>query len=193
MIRACVALIVIVSLFAGCAGAASSPGPSNTGTPPASASPTVGVAPPASGADRLLAGEPMVACRLNRMAALCGTLDVPENRADPAGRWIGLRVAVIPTQSRQPRPDPVFMLAGGPGGAATQTFAWAASTFSAVNRDFVLVDQRGTGGSNRLVVPAPPDLSGLGGPEREAAAQAWVDETYGAGVVDVTSALTPVG
>jgi hypothetical protein len=23
--------------------------------------------------------------------------------------------------------------------------------------------------------------------------QAWVDETYGAGVVDVTSALTPVG
>jgi pimeloyl-ACP methyl ester carboxylesterase len=177
MIRACLALIAIVSLFAGCVGAASSPVPSDSGSPPPTASPTVGVGPTASGAERLLAGKPMGACRLNGMAALCGTLDVPENRTDPAGRWIGLRVAVIPTQSRQPLPDPVFMLAGGPGGAATQSLAWAASTFSAVNRDVVLVDQRGTGGSNRLVVPAPPDLSGLVGPEREAAAQAWVDET----------------
>jgi pimeloyl-ACP methyl ester carboxylesterase len=177
MIHSPVALLITVSLLAGCTGPASSPGSSDTGTPFATASRTVDVAPTPTGADRLLAGKPMGACRLNGMAALCGTLDVPEDRADPSGRWISLRVAVIPTQSRQPQPDPVFLLAGGPGGAATQSFAWAAGTFSAVNRDFVLVDQRGTGGSNRLVVPTPPDLSGLVGAERDAAAEAWVDET----------------
>lgn len=55
------------------------------------------------------------------------------------------------------------MLAGGPGGAATESFGWAPATFAQLHadRDFVLVDQRGTGGSNRMVIPSLPDLRGL--------------------------------
>lgn len=84
--------------------------------------------------------------------AQCGTLTVPEDRANPDGRQIDLRIAVIPAITRSPEPDPVFLLAGGPGQAATEAFP---ATFSLLfnlhqDRDIVLVDQRGTGKSNPL-------------------------------------------
>ncbi|MBI4927116.1 MAG: alpha/beta fold hydrolase, partial [Anaerolineae bacterium] len=90
-----------------------------------------------------------------RVDARCGTLNVPENPADPQGRQIGLRVAVIKASSSNPEPDPIFLLAGGPGQAASQAFlpilpALERSTFK---RDVVLVDQRGTGGSGALTCP----------------------------------------
>lgn len=180
MNRARIAAIALVAIVAGCAGSAGSPAPMASPTAATAGSPTASSARSATAEVRLLDGQPMRDCRLNGMRALCGTLTVPENRADPSGRRIELRVAVIPTRVPSPQADPVFLLAGGPGGAATESFAWAASTFSSVNRDFVLVDQRGTGGSNRLVVSPPPDLDGLDGAERDAAAQAWVDETFAA-------------
>ena len=70
---------------------------------------------------------------------------------------------VVPAADPNPEPDPVFFLAGGPGEAATQGWATAASMFPGVHarRDIVLVDQRGTGVSNPLEVPETPDLSGL--------------------------------
>nr|MBP7690261.1 hypothetical protein [Anaerolineales bacterium] len=52
-----------------------------------------------------------------QVKAQCGTLTVPEDRAQPGGRQIGLRVAVVPAVSRSPRPDALFLLAGGPGQA----------------------------------------------------------------------------
>ena len=57
-----------------------------------------------------------------------------------------------------PEPDPVFFLAGGPGGAATQSWSSAPLVFPGVHahRDIVLVDQRGTGDSNLLLWPEPP-------------------------------------
>jgi pimeloyl-ACP methyl ester carboxylesterase len=67
------------------------------------------------------------------------------------------------------------MLAGGPGGAATESLAWAASTFTAIHtsRDIVLVDQRGTGGSNAMLFGEPPDLSGLSEAAADAALRDW--------------------
>lgn len=84
--------------------------------------------------------------------AKCGTLTVLEDRANPNGRQIDLHIAVIPAISRSPEPDPVFLLAGGPGQSATEAFP---ATFSLLfnlhqDRDIVLVDQRGTGESNPL-------------------------------------------
>ena len=72
-----------------------------------------------SSSQRSLALSP---CRLKGSAypARCGTLRVPEDRARPAGRQIELRVAVIPALAREPAPDPLFLLAGGPGQAATE-------------------------------------------------------------------------
>ncbi len=85
--------------------------------------------------------------------ALCGSLTVYENREARSGRTIDLAVMVLPATGVDPRPDPVFLLAGGPGQAAI-ALAPAIDQIlpSAVrrNRDIVLVDQRGTGGSGGL-------------------------------------------
>ena len=84
--------------------------------------------------------------------AECGSLAVPENPAEPSGRQISLRVARVPAINRRKQPDPLFVLAGGPGMAATTFYASASSYFERIHRDrdIVLVDQRGTGQSNPL-------------------------------------------
>jgi len=89
---------------------------------------------------------------LQSVEAECAALSVPEDRNDPSGRTIELRVAVVRALSRDAASDPLFVLAGGPGQAATQFYAAYAPAFSRVQRtrDIVLVDQRGTGGSNAL-------------------------------------------
>ncbi|NLB58031.1 MAG: alpha/beta hydrolase [Gammaproteobacteria bacterium] len=85
--------------------------------------------------------------------ARCGTLEVAEDPAAPGGRRIGLNIAWLPaTSAAGATGDPVFFLAGGPGQAAT-TLAWhinAALGQVRRQRDLILVDQRGTGGSNPL-------------------------------------------
>lgn len=89
---------------------------------------------------------------LTLIQARCGRLPVPENPAAPQGRQIDLRVAVVPAISTHARPDPLFVLAGGPGMAATSFYASVAPVFARIHRDrdIVLLDQRGTGGSNAL-------------------------------------------
>ena len=78
--------------------------------------------------------------------SLCTTFQVPENYAAPEARLIDLKVMVIPALSDLPEPDPLVLLAGGPGQAATDLLQ-VAQVFSRVrtDRDIVLVDQRGTG------------------------------------------------
>ena len=102
-------------------------------------------------------------CRLSHrealptVAARCGRLTVDEHPGRPGGRRIALAIAVVPAISRTPRPDPLYLLAGGPGQSARAAFVAVASAFAAVRRerDIVLVDQRGTGGSNRLDCELP--------------------------------------
>ncbi len=96
-------------------------------------------------------------CRLPKLAlaAQCGMLEVPENRSAPGGRKIGLAVAILPANTLNPRPDPVFILAGGPGQAATFLGPFAAQLIGVrKDRDIVLVDQRGTGRSSPLTCAA---------------------------------------
>ena len=97
---------------------------------------------------------------LGSVAARCGTLTVAEDPAAPAGRTIALRVAVIRALDRHRTREPLFIVAGGPGQAATDFYAAYASAFAPAQRshDVVLVDQRGTGGSNRLRCEFPPDF-----------------------------------
>jgi pimeloyl-ACP methyl ester carboxylesterase len=94
-----------------------------------------------------------------RVEARCGTLEVPEDRRRPEGRRIALRVAVVRSRARSPAPDAVIFLAGGPGQAATEVFPALQPAFARVlgERDVVLVDQRGTGGSGGLSCPAVPE------------------------------------
>ena len=89
--------------------------------------------------------------------ALCGKLEVFEDRQAQAGRKIALNIVVLPAVSNDPRPDPLFVLAGGPGAGAAEN----ADLFKPglermqINRDIVLVDQRGTGKSNPLDCKLP--------------------------------------
>ena len=94
-------------------------------------------------------------CRLKGVETelRCATLQVAEDRdAGSAGRGIPLHVAVMPALARQPETDAVFVFAGGPGQAATDVAGTIYPLFAKLNRDrdIVFVDQRGTGGSNRL-------------------------------------------
>ena len=124
------------TLLAACAS-----GPSASGAPasagpatalPVSTTAVAATAAPVRGpATRLLDGRPMTPCLVQgevpvkaEVAGLCGTLQVPEDRSKPDGRRIDLRVAVVPALAADPRPDPLFAIAGGPGEAGTQFFAW---------------------------------------------------------------------
>ncbi len=96
--------------------------------------------------------EPGVATRIE---GKCGTLKVYEDRAAGTGRQIPLNIAVIPPVSRNPAPDPLVFITGGPGQAATESYIQLSSAFQRINqkRAIVLVDQRGTGKSNALKCP----------------------------------------
>jgi pimeloyl-ACP methyl ester carboxylesterase len=82
-------------------------------------------------------------------AADCGTLVVPENRADPQSRLIALPVTRIRARSGNPA-EPIFRLQGGPG--ITNMKFGRASRF-ADGRDVVLVGYRGMDGSSVLDCP----------------------------------------
>ncbi len=85
-------------------------------------------------------------------ALRCGTLPVPEDRARPDGRRIGLHVVVVPASRARAGAAPLFDLAGGPGlpaSAGAPAYLEDLAVYRE-DRDVVLVDQRGTGRSNPL-------------------------------------------
>ncbi|PWB60948.1 MAG: hypothetical protein C3F14_12315 [Deltaproteobacteria bacterium] len=120
------------------------------------------LAPAAQPAVREAPGLQLHRCRLvhplglGSVAARCGKLSVAENPADPAGRHIELAVAVIPAIAADAKPDPLFLLAGGPGQGAREAYTPMLGAFAGIrrDRDLVLVDQRGTGDSNPTAVAA---------------------------------------
>jgi len=86
--------------------------------------------------------------------ARCGTFTVYEDRAAGTGRTLDLNIVLMPATGPEVK-EPLFMLAGGPGQAATDLAVLALQPFAPVreHRDVVLVDQRGTGKSNRIDCP----------------------------------------
>jgi pimeloyl-ACP methyl ester carboxylesterase len=108
---------------------------------------------------------PLHECRLahplkvSSLAARCGELRVAEDPQRPAGAAIQLKIAVIPALNRRSEGAPLFLLAGGPGQGAAAMYTAVAGAFARINRDhdIVLVDQRGTGGSNPLTCDYPED------------------------------------
>jgi pimeloyl-ACP methyl ester carboxylesterase len=83
----------------------------------------------------------------------CGTLVVPENRADPGSRLIALPVTRIHARSEHPR-EPIFRLEGGPG---LTNMAFKQASRFAEKRDVVLVGYRGVEGSSILDCPEVTD------------------------------------
>ena len=108
-------------------------------------------------------------------ALRCISLAVPVDYAKPQGDKLALHVTVAPAFRESARPDPLFILAGGPGQAGTDVLVLLSQTFrrARATRDIVFIDQRGTGLSGRLEcakkVPNEEALS-------EAEADAYVRE-----------------
>jgi pimeloyl-ACP methyl ester carboxylesterase len=94
------------------------------------------------------------------VSARCGWYEVAENRDSASSKRIRIRVVIVPALRRQPLPDPIFILSGGPGQAASDFYLSAGHAFEELrrDRDLVIVDQRGTGRSHRLDCKLPDDL-----------------------------------
>ena len=146
------ALTVVVSL-----GVAIRTAPARTAPVPTAPAPAATGAAPALKLSPCELEHPQ---HLTVTAAECGVLTVPENPHNPSGRQIGLSVVRVAAISRRKQPDPLFVLAGGPGASASAFYATVAPAFARIlrDRDIVLVDQRGTGGSNRLDCTQEEDL-----------------------------------
>ena len=85
-------------------------------------------------------------------AAYCAPFEVPENPDDAASRKIGLNLALIKSDAEAADADIVVFLAGGPGQAAIENWPAVANAFAPLRKHhhILLLDQRGTGGSNAL-------------------------------------------
>jgi pimeloyl-ACP methyl ester carboxylesterase len=77
----------------------------------------------------------------------CGFVVVPEDHADPASGTIRLAVVVVKDRSQAHQPDPVILLAGGPGEKVVANALGVAVQLAPLhpNRDLVIFDQRGVG------------------------------------------------
>ena len=106
--------------------------------------------------------DPTIACRVTgvKTEARCGHIVRPLDPARAGGPQIRVHFVVLRSVSRNRKPDPVFMLAGGPGQSAISLAAAVLPWFERLllQRDLVLVDQRGTGQSAPLMCPSAPML-----------------------------------
>lgn len=89
--------------------------------------------------------------------AECARFAVAENPGAPDGRSVTLQLALVPARSARALPDPVVLLAGGPGQSALEAYPDQAHAFEPLrrHRHVLLIDQRGTGRSNALKCPIP--------------------------------------
>lgn len=111
-------------------------------------------------------------CRIEGLAheALCGAVTRALDPARPDGVRIEVHYLVVPAQARRKRPDPVVLLAGGPGQSAIGAAPALMGLFARLNqrRDIVFVDQRGTGRSAPLACDDATDPALAAGADADA-------------------------
>nr|WP_269106720.1 alpha/beta fold hydrolase [Massilia sp. TS11] len=133
------------------------------------------------------------AAQLGKACHLPGTEDtlrclqvaVPRDYTGAAAGQLQLHITIAPAYREASRPDPLFVLAGGPGQAGSDIVSVINSAFRAVRatRDIILIDQRGTGLSGKLDCPNLPDEDRLS----EGAAEAQLMQC----VKSTTQSLAP--
>ena len=104
-------------------------------------------------------------------ALRCLSVPVPLDYRQPKGEQLTLHVTVAPAFRESANPDPLFVLAGGPGQGGSEILAVLHSTFRRVRatRDVVFIDQRGTGLSGRLACANEKEHEGMSDTELETA------------------------
>jgi pimeloyl-ACP methyl ester carboxylesterase len=117
--------------------------------------------------------EALKACRIAgiKNEVQCGSVSRPLDPARPQGVQIAVRYVVVPALARRKLPDPVLLLAGGPGQSAIGVAPQLMPLLTRLNnrRDLVFVDQRGTGRSAPLACDDPRHrpLAEQADPERQ--------------------------
>jgi len=91
-----------------------------------------------------------------------GVYHVYENRSTQKGKILKLEFIILHSRGERPSPDPIFILAGGPGVAATTYARGMKYSPFLESRDVVMVSLRGTAGNNRLYCD-PSTKEGLQG------------------------------
>jgi pimeloyl-ACP methyl ester carboxylesterase len=137
----------------------------------AATAPAAAKAPPARPATWKIGTLTLTSCNLAQpnsglsTAAWCADFPVPENRADPHSRTIVLKLAVLRSRAQVASKDMLAFLVGGPGQAATDSASQIAAMLKPLlaHRDVLLLDQRGTGGSNALTCKGADDAVTLEG------------------------------
>jgi pimeloyl-ACP methyl ester carboxylesterase len=96
----------------------------------------------------------------------CVTVDVPRDYDQPVAGALKITVVIIPASTGRPAPDPVVVLAGGPGQAASMLAGPLAPLISEArkSRDVVLFDLRGIGLSEPLNCPGMEQFGMLSDP-----------------------------
>ena len=109
-------------------------------------------------------------------ALRCVKVSVPLNYSNSAGAALSLHVTVAPAFRESARPDPLFVLAGGPGQAGTDVLPALNLIFrkTRATRDIVFIDQRGTGLSGKLDCPSGPNEEHFSDAQAEAAIVACI-------------------
>jgi pimeloyl-ACP methyl ester carboxylesterase len=106
-------------------------------------------------------------CVTEGLPSRCGTLRVAEDPSNPASRVLTLAVIVVRHRTTGLPKEPLFILKGGPGEAATDGIEGTIRQFGAVlqDHDLVLINQRGTipgslrceAAARAFLVPRDPD------------------------------------
>ena len=74
----------------------------------------------------------------------CGYVVAPLRHSQPEGPTIRLPIAILRASADNPRPDPLFLVQGGPGGSAFDYFPFVLPNSAiARDRDMVVINQRG--------------------------------------------------
>jgi len=100
-----------------------------------------------SGFERTLCPFPMPPGTAQEDRLICGVVVAPEDHSEPEGPTVRIPVAVFRSLSPTPRPDPLVMLAGGPGESTFANYVEGiASPIAGVflaQRDIVLIELSG--------------------------------------------------
>jgi pimeloyl-ACP methyl ester carboxylesterase len=122
-------------------------------------------------------------------ALRCLSVPVPLDYATPGAASLKLHVTVAPAFRESARPDPLFVLAGGPGQAGSDVLPLLSAAFKRVRatRDIVFIDQRGTGLSGKLDCDDPANQDTMSEGDIEADLRRCIAATH-ANFADYTTA-----
>jgi pimeloyl-ACP methyl ester carboxylesterase len=114
----------------------------------------IAAALPAQAAAPLPVSQQGRSCHLpgSEEALRCVSVPVALDYGKAGGARLNVHVTVAPAFREAAKPDPLFILAGGPGQAGSDILPLLGATFRRVRatRDIVFIDQRGTGLSGKL-------------------------------------------